>query len=267
MKTAAEKKSPMAKRSDERAVKVGGIDFINESPEDRRKREAITIDTSGDEEIEEMLAHAAKPYAGNSAFPKLTTEESELRAELEAEAKSNYTNIGRILTILHDKNLYRSTHPTFATYVLEVFALHKSQAYRLIEAYAVVTELSPHGESPIPATESGVRLLKKVKPGDRKKAMKQAEKLAGKGKIKTSHMKKAVAKFVPKGKVSPANVVRMADVDQIALPISIDQLLDWNRKIRNKVKALKVSSAQKEDILQLLDATEMGLSFMAKKVA
>ncbi len=73
-----------------------------------------------------------------------------------------FREVGAALTEIRDARLYRGGYDTFEDYLSARWAMQRAQAYRLIEASAVVGALSPIGDTPLPATESQARELARV---------------------------------------------------------------------------------------------------------
>lgn len=53
---------------------------------------------------------------------------------------------GKALEVINRGRLYRDTHGTFVEYLDDVWAIRKSQAYRMIEAWPVAAAVSPIGD-------------------------------------------------------------------------------------------------------------------------
>lgn len=90
-----------------------------------------------------------------------------------------FREVGAALTEIRDARLYRGTHDTFEDYLSARWAMQRAQAYRLIEASAVVGGLSPIGDTPLPATESQARELARVAPERRDEVWREAVALNG----------------------------------------------------------------------------------------
>lgn len=97
----------------------------------------------------------------------LTLEERARRAELEEQVVIGVRAgimAGRALRTLQAERLYRSTHPTFEAYGLEVFGLSRARLYQLIDFADVAEEAAERG---IEITNERVaRALGVVPPGD-----------------------------------------------------------------------------------------------------
>lgn len=68
-----------------------------------------------------------------------------------------FVAVGTALTRIRDNALYRATHDTFEAYCRERWSLSRKRAYDLMGASQVVRELSPIGDTPIPANEAQAR--------------------------------------------------------------------------------------------------------------
>jgi hypothetical protein len=69
-----------------------------------------------------------------------------------------FIEVGQALRTIREKRLYRISFKTFEDYCVGRWAFKKSEAYRLIDASVVISNLSPIGEV-LPKTESQVRPL------------------------------------------------------------------------------------------------------------
>lgn len=90
----------------------------------------------------------------------LDSAERERRTELEAVIEHglrSFDETGRALREMRDSRLYKDTHDTFESYCAERWRISRSQAYRLIDAAAVVELVSPTGDTP--ANEAVAREL------------------------------------------------------------------------------------------------------------
>lgn len=90
--------------------------------------------------------------------------------------RQTFLEVGAALAEIKERRLYRQYHPSFDAYCREQWEMGKSQAYRLIDAAEIVTELetSPIGDTPLPKTESQARELSKVPAEDRAAVMREA---------------------------------------------------------------------------------------------
>jgi hypothetical protein len=89
-----------------------------------------------------------------------------------ARNQCNFHEIGKALKEIKDSRLYKLTlFETFEAYTKARWDLGKSHAYRLIQAYQVVNNLSPIGDI-LPGNEYQVRPLVKLDPFEQRKAWK-----------------------------------------------------------------------------------------------
>ncbi len=88
-------------------------------------------------------------------------------------SKQNYFfEIGKALEEIRDTRLYKLTcFETFEAYTRNRWDMSKSKAYRLIDAYQVVKNLSPIGDI-LPANESQARPLTQFDPIEQRKIWK-----------------------------------------------------------------------------------------------
>lgn len=78
----------------------------------------------------------------------LSIDERERYIELQkvvSEGMKDFVRVGRALREISERRLYRETHPTFETFLRDMYEIASSQGYRLIEASKVYELLSPNG--------------------------------------------------------------------------------------------------------------------------
>jgi hypothetical protein len=89
-----------------------------------------------------------------------------------ARNQCRFHEIGKALKEIKDSRLYKlNLFDSFEAYTRARWDMGKSQAYRLIEAYQVVNNLSPIGDI-LPSNESQVRLLAPFDPMEQRKIWK-----------------------------------------------------------------------------------------------
>ena len=98
---------------------------------------------------------------------ELTLDEQRLREHLERQIEKAFYLAGKALLELRDRRLYRSTHKTFEEYCRDRFGYSRRQPYYLIDAAAVVDNLSEKCEPLVhilPTNERQVRPLTQLEP-------------------------------------------------------------------------------------------------------
>ena len=75
-------------------------------------------------------------------FEELTEEEERERLFWERKVERAFYEAGKALKELRDRRLYRSTHPNFESYCWDRFGFGRRRPYLLIDAVAVVDNLS-----------------------------------------------------------------------------------------------------------------------------
>jgi hypothetical protein len=70
-----------------------------------------------------------------------------------------FLEVGRALKEIHDRKLYRASHRSFHAYVSGHFGMERAHAHRLVQSAAVVANLSPMGDIPMPVNERQIRPL------------------------------------------------------------------------------------------------------------
>jgi hypothetical protein len=166
-----------------------------------------------------------------------------------ARSQGHFSDIGRALKEIRDNRLYKLVlFETFEAYTKARWDMGRSQAYRLIEAYGVIKNLSPIGDI-IPANECQVRPLAQLNPVEQRKAWK--------GFLDSGVEMTAlnIRKFIGAGKSSKINIPDLSDqiskdymaavrlmMEQVRVAqhdhwrqTSRQAALLWNRVIREKI--------------------------------
>jgi hypothetical protein len=109
---------------------------------------------------------------------KLDDSERELLTNLEQTidaGKKKFIEVGNALLIVSRQKLWREGYESFEAYCQNRHGFKKSQAYRLIEASSIATELSPIGEN---LNEAQCRVLAEVPKNERPAVLEKAQKIA-----------------------------------------------------------------------------------------
>jgi len=167
-----------------------------------------------------------------------------------ARNQNHFHEIGKALKEIRDNRLYKLTlFETFEAYTKARWDMGKSHAYRLIDAYQVVNNLSPIGDF-LPGNESQVRLLVQLDPLEQRKVWKNF--LTTGMEITAPNIKKFIAAGKQADKGRPVDLTDqisreyMAAVRAILEQVRIAQNdqwhktsrqagLLWNRVIREKI--------------------------------
>ncbi len=104
-----------------------------------------------------------------------------------------FLEVGRALTIIRHKRLYRNRFETFEEYCRQKWQFSKTHANRLIEAAAVAAALTPIGVKL--KSESQARPLVGLAPQKIPTAWKKAVELNGDGEITAKVVKRATEEF------------------------------------------------------------------------
>jgi hypothetical protein len=87
--------------------------------------------------------------------------------------RRRFFETGRALKTIRDEKLYRlALFDSFESYVRRRWEMGKSQAYRLIEAGAVIDNLSPIGDE-LPANEAQARVLARLAPAEQRRVWRE----------------------------------------------------------------------------------------------
>ncbi len=123
-----------------------------------------------------------------------------LESVLEKNQK-NFCNIGKALKEIRDERLYRAhSFNRFEQYTKSRWDMGKSHAYRLIEAYEVIENLSPIGER-LPQNEAQVRPLTRLSPSEQRKFWREFSR--SDFPLKASSINRCVSVFMGKKKSGP----------------------------------------------------------------
>lgn len=137
----------------------------------------------------------------------LTAKEEALRAKIEEKifevVKTFYCTIGELYDEIIQKQLYKSTHYSFAEYSADVLDMSKRRAIQYVQAARVVKNLRQlenevgdekgnHGSLPIPQNERQARALIGLDPEEQKSLWLESLKTAPEGKVTASHIRKTI---------------------------------------------------------------------------
>lgn len=75
------------------------------------------------------------------------------------EARRHGIKVGRALTVINERRLYRANYKYFSDYYRERWGMHRSRTYRLIDASRVAAKLSTIVDSEVTLNECQLRQL------------------------------------------------------------------------------------------------------------
>lgn len=145
-------------------------------------------------------------------FEELTPDEERERHRLEIRVDRALGEGWSALKQLRDLRLYRSTHGTFEEYAKERFGYNRAHAYRLINAAAVLEnlsplerqeEMSPNWRQKMPVSESQCRELAKLPANKQPKAWEKVLSVSG-DKAPTAQIVKTVVERMKEKQLFPA---------------------------------------------------------------
>ena len=146
---------------------------------------------------------------------ELSLEEESERHRLELKVERAFYEAGAALAELRDKRLYRSTHNTFEEYVLDRFGMKRAHSYRLIEAVAVVNNLTSclqFGDI-LPVNEAQCRELAKLEPAQQPTAwLESLKRTGGKKAPPAVTVRGVVTEIKERDAVPPAIPYQVGDV-------------------------------------------------------
>lgn len=101
--------------------------------------------------------------------------------------RETFIRVGSALTAIRDGRLYRQTHATFEAYCAERWTLSRTQSYRLMDAAAVLGNLSPMGDKAsdesavLPGNERQARPLASLPAAEQRAAWNESVESAPRG--------------------------------------------------------------------------------------
>ncbi len=174
-----------------------------------------------------------------------------LESVLEKNQKS-FRDVGRALKEIRDKRLYRAdSFNRFEQYTKSRWDMGKSHAYRLIEAYEVIANLSPIGER-LPQNEAQARPLTRLSALDQRKFWREF--IRSDFPLKASTISRCVSTFIGKKKSGPTiDLTTIISKDyQLAVINMLEQIrqaqndrwkstsrpaaLYWNKVMKEKIR-------------------------------
>jgi len=180
-----------AKRPDRKPVEIKP----RASEPDLANREPLSASAEAPKAAD--TPHGAQVVANVDAGPVGVVASNEL-ASLEqviGRGLKTFFDVGHALARIRERELYRDTHASFEQYCLLRWHLRRAHAYRLINAAAVVENVSNwrHQKLSLPTVESQARELAKLPPKEQPKAWAHVVKTAPRGVITAQHVAKVVA--------------------------------------------------------------------------
>jgi hypothetical protein len=118
----------------------------------------------------------------------LTTQQTKRLTTLETvigKGLGTFIDVGNALSEIRDSRLYRQQFKSFQEYCETRWDMSRQQAYRLIEAAGVASDLSPNGDT---LNEFQARVLVDVEPEHRLEVFQQAKASAPEGRMSAAHL-------------------------------------------------------------------------------
>jgi DNA N-6-adenine-methyltransferase (Dam). len=106
-----------------------------------------------------------------------------------------FVEVGEALLTIREGRLYRSAHRTFEDYCQVRWGMQRAHAYRLMDASAVVSNLSPMGDIPLPTSERQLRPLTSLTPEQQRQAWQEAVETASDGKVTAAHVERVASQY------------------------------------------------------------------------
>jgi DNA-binding NarL/FixJ family response regulator len=107
----------------------------------------------------------------DALFTRHEQRELETQERLIEQGIRTFWRVGQALKTVRDKRLYRERYPTFDQYCQKRWGLGRQYAYRMIDGAAVIEDLSPIGDSMLPANEAQVRPLTRLKDPEERRTV------------------------------------------------------------------------------------------------
>ena len=125
----------------------------------------------------------------------LTVPEADRKAQLEATIErglQTFVEVGLAFGEILDSRLYRDEFATFDEYCRERWGMKRRHAYRLIDAAAVVENVSNWTQIEAPANEAQARPLTALSPDLQREVWREAVDTAPNGKVTAAHVQAVV---------------------------------------------------------------------------
>ncbi|MDB6035321.1 MAG: hypothetical protein JWM16_5659 [Verrucomicrobiales bacterium] len=167
------------------------------------------------------------PVGTSAADKGLSASEKDHLNQCEEEIRlfrAGFIKAGAALDQIQRDRLYRESFGSFESYCNQKWELSRAQAYRLIDAHRTMKNLSPIGDTPVPATESQLRPLTRLTTDLAQKAWAEAAQQAQGKPITAAMVKRVVESFQsPRKKKTKPDVSREVLQERIGQAM---QLLD-----------------------------------------
>lgn len=163
------------------------------------------------------MSKSSKVEAHNVAvevLDELSEDEERERHRLELRVERAFYEAGQALVELRDRRLYRNSHKNFEEYCKDRFGFGRAHSYRLIDAVAVVDNLSPNrrqkASSPIqrqilPTKLEQVRPLCALAPDEQRQIWQEAIVAAG-GKVPSGRVVKGIVERLKERDTTPPQI-------------------------------------------------------------
>ena len=103
---------------------------------------------------------------------------------------AKYIEVGRALTVINERRLYRANYKYFSDYYRERWGMHRSRTYRLIDASRVAAKLSTIVDSEVTLNECQLRPLVRLSDAALTEEYKKIIKTTGKPSNRSSNKEK-----------------------------------------------------------------------------
>ncbi len=151
-----------------------------------------------------------------------------LESVLEKNRKS-FRDIGKALKEIRDERLYRArSFNRFERYTKSRWDMGKSHAYRLIQAYEVIENLSPIGER-LPENEAQARPLTRLSPSEQRKFWREFTQ--SEFQLKASTIRRCVSAFMGKKRRGPT--VDLTAIISEDYHLAVTNMLEQIRQAQN----------------------------------
>lgn len=144
-------------------------------------------------------ANVGSDVESNNLLTALSQDQKTELARCEAvirQGLETFLDVGRALTTIREKGLYKDKYSTFEDYCRERWEFSKTHANRLIGAAKVVDVLTPNGVTI--DSESQIRPLTGLDSDQVQRAWKKVEEMAGGGRITANLVRRAAGEIIGK---------------------------------------------------------------------
>ena len=202
------------------------------------------------EEIKAVTGVVVTPSPPTKTLSDDERTEFDKQREVVRKGLGVFVVVGRALALIRDKKLYRETHDSFDTFVMDEWEMSKSHTNRQIVASQLVRKLSKSDVKPV--TESQVRPLTRLKPALAEACWNRAVGIAGVGgQVTADIVKQAVVEMSPKREAKTTrNKKKSRKVKPVTIKTEFGVVVVTPKKDHMVEECLRAASVQQRSALK-----------------